>query len=430
MDSRIATFLAMPPLEPLRHLTTDLGVQGYVVGGCLRDLLLGREVNDVDIAVAGGAERLAYSFAQRVGGTFFWLDEERGHARVVTRREGAVVTVDFAPLRGESINADLELRDFTINALAIPLAEPQEVIDPLGGQTDILRRNVRACSSRAFVDDPLRLVRAYRFAAVLGFGIDEATVAMIPGHAPLLTRVAGERIREELFRILAIPAAAVSFRQMGETGLLTAILGTDQKAVALAVTTLAGVEEIAGRFSLSDRQLDARLRDRLAQDVQEGVTVLSLMKLAGLAWRCVIPHGITIDRLKLGTAAGSLMGLLSSVDSIPPGVADAQSCYRYFSGHEPAGLELPLQAHALGLITEDHCRELVAFCLRSYIPRGARLLLTGEDVMALLGIQPGRAVGAALEILREAQSLGNVTTAHEASACLAKKLLTTKDPMS
>ena len=235
MESSISSFMETRHLTTLRRVATALGPRSYVVGGCLRDLMLDRKVNDVDIAVDGGTEALSRRLAGECGGTFFWLDQERGHSRVVIKGGGEIVTLDFAPLRGEDILADLALRDFTINALAIPLTGGQELIDPLGGEADIRAKVVRRCCESVFRDDPLRLVRAFRFAATLGFGIEAETLAAIPGHGILLANVAGERIRDELFRILQVPGAESFVRSMGDAGLLEVLFGLPPSRISSAV---------------------------------------------------------------------------------------------------------------------------------------------------------------------------------------------------
>lgn len=430
MTTTIALFLETPLLTTLRRVTTSLGLQRYVVGGCLRDLLLGRNVNDVDIAVAGDAEKVSRRFAKECGGTFFWLDQERGHSRVIIKGGGETVTFDFAPLRGDDILSDLALRDFTINALAIPLQGEAALIDPLGGAADIRAKMVRRCSASSFRDDPLRVVRAFRFAATLGFHIEAETLATIPDHLPPLADVAGERIRDELFRILQTPGAGSSFREMGKSGLLGVIFGLESSRMLQAAEPIDMVEKVVDSFSRAADETAEKIGMRMEVEAQSGVKVLALMKLAAFIDAAGIAPHVPADRLKLGKAAGQIIETLCRAGALPLAEhQDAISAYRLFNDSDPAGLELPLQLLARGHITESRCRELACYYLHSHIPRGGSLLLSGAEIMALLSVPPGRIVGGAQELLREAQCTGKVRTNAEARAFLRKKLLTTNEPM-
>ena len=430
MKTSFSEFMATPHLATLRRIAATLGRQSYLVGGSLRDILLGRAVNDVDVAVDGEADKLSRCFARECGGTLFPLDTVRGHFRVIIKEGPGIVTFDFAPLKGAGILEDLALRDFTINALAVPLQGDVELIDPLNGSADICAKQVRRCSEAAFRDDPLRLVRAFRFAATLGFRIESETLAAISAHTPLIANCAGERIRDELFRILDMPDATSSFRIMGESGLLTAVFGLLPVRVSSAVEAVGRVQGIVQSNLPLGAEAAAMVESRLRQEVQEGITVLSTMKLvAFLAAAQIAPHG-AVERLKLGKVGGQLVEKLYCAKALPiSDHYDVVSAYGLFNGCDPAGLELPLMLLAFGLISELCCGELVDYYQHRHIPRGGTLLLSGAEIMALLSVPPGSIVGKAQELLRKAQSTGEVRTDAEARAFLGKKLLTTDGPM-
>ncbi|HJS69623.1 MAG TPA: hypothetical protein VJ744_02380 [Gaiellaceae bacterium] len=200
MDSRIATAVA--------------GVEAYVVGGAVRDELLGRQVVDVDVATPD-PEVAARIYAGLAKAALFPLSERHGAWRVAFRDGG---TVDFTPLAG-SIEDDLRTRDFTINAIARP-ASGGEYLDPLGGRDDLDRRTLRAVSPSIFEDDPLRLLRAVRLEDELGFALDASTEELVRRHAGLVTRPAGERILGELERL-----SPAGFVRAGELGLLVPLGG-------------------------------------------------------------------------------------------------------------------------------------------------------------------------------------------------------------
>ncbi len=197
------------------------GIDTYVVGGTLRDALLGREVRDLDLALAGHARAWARGLAAALGGRFVALDDARDVARVVLAR-GEVRQIDVAALQG-TLDDDLRRRDFTVDALAVPLAGGA-VIDPCGGLRDLDARLVRMTSPAALDADPLRLLRGVRIAAELGFALEAETSAAVRERAPRAIDAAAERRRDELGHILALDDAASGLWLLDAVGLLEALL--------------------------------------------------------------------------------------------------------------------------------------------------------------------------------------------------------------
>lgn len=192
----------------------------FLVGGAVRDLLVEREVEDLDLVVARNAVVLASKFARAVKGALVVLDQKLDIARVVTNR---TKVYDFAGFRGRDLQEDLRLRDFTLNAIAVELAacleDRLELIDPLDGKVDLEQGIIRTTNPSAFLDDPLRLLRAFRFAAMFDFQLEPTTADQIRRDAALLTRSAPERIKVELAKMLAFPQATPHFQAMIEHGL-------------------------------------------------------------------------------------------------------------------------------------------------------------------------------------------------------------------
>ena len=188
----------------------------WIVGGAVRDELLGRPVVDVDVACADPREA-AMRFARAYGGAAFPLSERHGAWRVATA--GSDETVDFTPLP-DGIDADLATRDFTLNAIAVPVAGG-EPFDPHGGRRDLDERVLRAVTESIFVDDPLRLLRAVRLEDELGVRMDERTELLARESARLVDRPSGERILAELRR-LSVPG----YRRLSDLGLLEPLGGT------------------------------------------------------------------------------------------------------------------------------------------------------------------------------------------------------------
>jgi poly(A) polymerase len=203
----------------------------YLVGGSVRDLLLQLpDIKDIDILIPSGSPTVARAFAGRIGGSFFFLDEERKITRVVKQGPHDLIQFDFTDFVGPDLAADLGRRDFTMNAMALDLRRflqtktVEGVIDLFGGKEDIRNRVVRVTAPGVLDEDPLRLLRAIRFCAVLGFEIEAITGAGIRERSNLVTRPAPERIRDEFFQILSCPAGGRNVGMMDSLGLLSPIL--------------------------------------------------------------------------------------------------------------------------------------------------------------------------------------------------------------
>jgi hypothetical protein len=201
----------------MRELARDVlaGQEAWVVGGAVRDELIGRELVDLDIACREPREA-ARAYAKRSGGAPFPLSERHGAWRVALE-DGR--TVDFTPLPG-TIEDDLATRDFALNAIATPL-EGGAAVDPFGGQGDIEEKLIRAVSVSVFTDDPLRLLRAVRLEDELGFRMDPGTEALVREHAGLVTEPARERALAELVRL-----SVDGYRRADDLGLLAPLEGS------------------------------------------------------------------------------------------------------------------------------------------------------------------------------------------------------------
>lgn len=230
--SALDAFLSHYPesvLQTLNDCARSLELDIYLVGGALRDLLINVVSADLDFAVNHGAADFMIEVRRRLGkGSVVILgDEENDTARLVLDD----LSLDVAGYRkgARTIEDDLVKRDFTINSLAMRLDDllhPErevEIVDPLGGFNDLRLRVVRACPG-CFEDDPLRLLRAYRFGAQLDFMIEDQTLEQIRSKSALIEHVAAERISFELDLIMATGRAYRSFKTMQESGLLTLLI--------------------------------------------------------------------------------------------------------------------------------------------------------------------------------------------------------------
>jgi putative nucleotidyltransferase with HDIG domain len=210
----------------------------YLVGGAVRDALLGLASKDLDFALPGDALRTARRVANKMGGSYYRLDDEHQAGRVVLNLDdGQYYVLDFAKFRGDTLYADLRGRDFSINAIAVALQQPQQLLDPLAGMADLQAKKLNMCSPSSLQDDPLRILRAVRFAANLDLKIEPKTRRAMRAAVESLPGVSPERQRDELFRILASPRPAASLRALDILGALEKVLPE--------IASLKGVEQSA-----------------------------------------------------------------------------------------------------------------------------------------------------------------------------------------
>lgn len=232
-------------LEHFAAFCAARNLPAWLVGGSVRDLLRATTPADLDIAVTSDGVVLARAFADASGGSFVALDDERGTGRAVYGEMPDQLVLDIARLRGAAgdIAADLRLRDFTINALAVELTiptaggayvpaaipapaqvAPERLVDPCGGYADLQARRLRTCSPRSLADDPLRALRAVRLAAALDLELASELMGQMRIVAPAISAVAAERVRDELLKLLATPRATGGLHLLDEARLLTRII--------------------------------------------------------------------------------------------------------------------------------------------------------------------------------------------------------------
>ena len=288
---------AVGPRPPRARDVTD----AWVVGGALRDELLGRPVRDVDIAIAGDPEPAARRLAAEVKGPVFRLSEAFGAWRVIDQGEQRVF--DLSPLQGETIEEDLARRDFSVNAMARP-REGGELIDPLGGRADVASRTLRVLGTAAYERDPLRPLRLARFAAELGFSPDAETERLTRAAAPRVTSAAGERVFAELKRLVIADGVLDGLALADRLGLLESVLPE--------LAALHGVEQsryhhldvydhtlaVLGHLIAIDRDAEPRVRTVLDETLADELTRGQALRLGALlhdvgkpATRAVRPDG-------------------------------------------------------------------------------------------------------------------------------------------
>lgn len=207
----------------MEFLPVDL--PAFLVGGAVRDALVGREIHDLDIILKGSVIRATRSLADKIGAAFYPLDVQRDYARLILKDDqGERLVLDFTPQDGPDLESDLRKRDFTFNAIALDLRQPHKLYDPLGGIADLLAKKLRACSATAFLDDPVRVLRAVRQSVSFSLQILPESLALIRQAVPRLPQVSPERLRDELFKMLSQKRPAAAFNILDMLGGLPYIL--------------------------------------------------------------------------------------------------------------------------------------------------------------------------------------------------------------
>lgn len=202
-------------LDALRAVLKQRGREGWLVGGTVRDREIGRPAFDADVVVDDDPRQVAGAVASRLGLPWFALSQEWGAYRVV----GSPGHLDVAAVRGGGVAADLALRDFTLNAMALPLSGGG-LVDPFGGRRDVQHRRLVAVGPRIFADDPLRLMRAVRLAHTLDLTIDPALSDLARSEAGRLPDAAAERVLSEIVLTLDVGRSAAAVGRWADLGLL------------------------------------------------------------------------------------------------------------------------------------------------------------------------------------------------------------------
>lgn len=459
----------LPAIVARISAAAPAGAPLWLVGGVVRDLLLNRRLNDFDFVVAGDGLAVARSVADSLGAPYYPLDAKRGVGRVILEGVDGRLTFDFARARGPDLAADLAGRDFTINAMAIALTAPEILIDPLNGYADLRAKLIRACAPTALADDAVRTVRAVRLAAQLEFRLDPATRAAVRAAAPGLAGVSPERRRDEFIRCLGgarAPAALRALQTLGvlphlapEAAALSAVdwppAGTawDHTLATLArlqevLTVLQPVYDMETASDLTMGLLSLRLgrhRDALAGHLQHALSderparwllmLAALLHTAGQTERAATtPNraGASVARARLAAlrfsndeaqrVAAIVAGHAVPLSLVPALPLTRRDIYHYFQDWGAAGVDAVLLAAARFLAAFDgpppaadwnKLLDVASSLLRAYFENPGEavsppMLLTGDEVMAALGVGPGPYIGRLLGALREAQAAGEV----------------------
>jgi putative nucleotidyltransferase with HDIG domain len=441
----------------------------WIVGGTVRDELLGRPLTDFDLAVSGEVEPAARAIAKAVGGPVFSLSEAFGAWRIV---DGDRV-YDVSPLQGETIEEDLARRDFSVNAMARPL-DGGELLDPQGGRADLESRTLRVLGQEAYRDDPLRPLRLARFAAELGFHPDPETERLTSDAAPRVAEASPERQFAELRRLVLAAGVLDGIALADRLWLLRAVLpeldalhGVEQShyhhldVYDHTIEVLAQALALEGRLGEVFGELEPRVRAVLDEPAGDELTRLGAIRFGALlhdvgkpATRGLRPDGrVTFighdsvgeemvhalcRRLRTSERFARFVGGLTRHHLVLGFMVHQQPLSReavfgYLDYTEPVEVEVTLLSCAdrlatrgrnAGLAIEKHlalARQLMGEALDWRASGGPRPPIRGDDLARELGIEPGPELGRLMEQLRKAAFTGEATDSDQAVE-LARRL--------
>ena len=463
-----------PATVALRDSFAAAGIEAWLVGGVVRDALLGRPLADVDLAVAGDPEQAARAAARALGGPRFALSERFGGWRVLSRERTAAC--DISPLQGATIAADLAQRDFTVNALAVPLAGGPP-LDPFGGAADLAAGRLRALGAAAYDSDPLRTLRLVRLAAELGMAPDAETERLTAAAAPRLTEPAGERVFGELRRLLTAPGAVAGLALAHRLGVLAGALPEIAALDGVEQSRYHHLDVLGHTFAVLEEQIELLAPDRLeelfgdaaaelvavlAEPLADDLTRAGALRFGALfhdvakpATRAVGDQGRvtfhghdvageeligrifgrlrTSERLRVHVGALARHHLAAGflVHERPLGPADV---YGYLDRCGAVAVDVTVLSCADRLATRGRkaepaiaahlevARELIGPALRWHAEGPPRAPVRGDELAAALGIEPGPQLGRLMGRLAEAAYTGEAVTPDQAVA-LGRRLL-------
>ncbi len=449
------------PLEVVRAALAD--ARAWLVGGALRDRLLGRPVDDLDLVIDGDVRAAAKRLAREARGPAFELSDDFGAWRVIG--PGRVWQADLSPLHGGSLEADLALRDFTINAMAEPLTG-EGLIDLFGGAQDLEARTLRAVSPAAFDADPLRVMRLARIACELRLDAEPETVAAARQRAPLLERVSPERIFAELRRVVVAEDALDGLRLLDDLGALdvvlpelTALRGVEQ-TVYHHLDAFGHTLEVLERAIELEREAEPRVRAFLAEPLADEMPRAGGLRFAALLHDIGKPPTQTpnpkggygfpghdrvgdgmvravLTRLRASEKLRAYVAALTRHHLRPGFLVHARplhprAVYGYLKATEPVAADTLLLSIADRRATRGRkhdeaiakhlelAGELLPAALDWHEHGPPRPLIRGDDLARELGIAPGPDLGRLLAELAEAQYAGEVTSREEALSHAAR----------
>ena len=420
-------------LQALAIFAKDQGVQLYLVGGSVRDLLLGRQTTDYDFTLASDAIQFAKAFATDIGAIAIALEQNPPTARVIVKQDDISrppqLSMDFAQFRAATLTDDLRLRDLTINAMAIPFENAQtftnksheynlsQVIDPCGGMKDLEIGLLRFPNKQVVIADPVRLLRIYRFAAQLDFQISQNAIDLVTAYRSMLLNVAAERCRDELMKIFHVKKAHPYLQQMDTAGLLTQVVPTT-KGTHQAWISLETFEEspIPADLDAYRKKINHYLQEELSVEINRR----SLIKLCLLLGDNLDGIG---ERLRFSRKVVQFMECLISgskkLRNIIPQLTQKQ-INRFLRTYTSDWWGILLYSAASSPIDSAILKQIADTYYEHILPiyKQGRLI-TGNDLIQEFHLKEGEQIGDLLKEIEDRQFDGEIRTRKEALAAVA-----------
>lgn len=370
-----------PVVEAIRAALAGKDTPVLLVGGAVRDALLRRHVKDLDFATPGDGRDVARRLANALGGDYYPLDAERKVGRAIVEFQGERFELDVAQYRGASLESDLLGRDFTINALAVPLnGDLQSFYDPTGGFENLRQKRLRQCAPDGIAQDPVRALRAVRQSVALRFQIEPETRKAIRRDGPKLRQSSPERVRDEFMIMLGGPRPHVALRALDTLGLLALVVpeveamrGVQQSAPHVYDVwehTLNVVERLDGVLTT----ISPFRTDDSAANAAYGLIVYLLDRFrASLQTHLAAP-------LPNGRSAAGLLVLAALLhDCGKPGTASRDADGRiHFYLHERVGADLALERCRALRLSNDESERVSAIVLHHMRPMMLRQASGGD----------------------------------------------------
>lgn len=428
----------------------------YLVGGAVRDSLLVRPCNDFDLVCTQDPRWIARNFANENLGDFFVLDEDRDTCRVLINPKGSNnLVVDFAAMRGANIQEDLSKRDFTINAMAVDLLEPDSVIDPFKGGRDLQQKWLRVVTAESFTDDPLRTIRAIRYAVDLGLKMEPGIANLINSSVEGLENISSERKRDELFKIFSRPKVHTSLQLLHKFEVFRYIPLQITQEFSHTVTRVRALEDVLdwlcgektherqsafyqssllmemGRFNEDFRKMYLAKN----QSRRDRRSLLYLAKIVGEIpdlERQLRDLALSLDEIhtvcEMKKHAASMHELQSKSE-----VPEPIDIYRFFKATGSVGIDLAVVTLAdyTSRIGSEFSQDQWSFLLdltrilvNAWFRRPDLInpvpLLNGNALMRRFSLEPGPLIGNLSEVLKEEQVKGAISNEAEALVWVEK----------
>jgi tRNA nucleotidyltransferase/poly(A) polymerase len=382
-------------IEPLVSRVLGMGMQMYLVGGYLRDILRGAKSKDIDFVVKGDPESILKKIAPKVGGSVVKFSKAP-----LVRVVAGDYTLDFTELKG-TIEEDLSQRDFTVNALA--WSEEEGIIDPFNGLSDIRRKRIRAIAADNFLADPLRLIRAYRFSGEFGWEIEGGTRTTIRKLKDLIRRPATERITLEIFRLL---------NSMNSDSCLNALKmakrdGILEELITFKNNNLGGNIKAISRFNIFLNKVPQEYKVLLTEPFSQGLSYGGLLRAE------LLLLGSSLERNRLSISRSILKrlritsGLLNELEKDKR--MDNRRTFDLFIKAGEAVRDFAFLTMRQGLLEKAE-RFMVT-----------KPVLTAERIMEITRIGPGPELGNVLGELKRMWFLGEIKNETDAVAWLSRR---------